>query len=53
MSDVNVVWGRAGVILSNGINKYFLCGFLWPHFGNLIVTLCMHTAVGSPGGDIF
>jgi hypothetical protein len=36
--------------LSDGINKYFLsflCGFLWPQFGNLIVTLCIsafHTA---------
>jgi hypothetical protein len=38
MSDVNVVPKRAGTILSNGINKYFLsflCGFLWPQFRNL------------------
>jgi hypothetical protein len=33
---------RAGTILSDGINTYilsFLCGFSWPQFGNLIVTL--------------
>jgi hypothetical protein len=42
MSNVNVVWKGVGTILS--INKYFLsflCGFLWPQFRNLIVTLCI------------
>jgi hypothetical protein len=42
MRDVNIVRKRAGTILSDGINKYllsFLYGFLWPQFGNLIVTL--------------
>jgi hypothetical protein len=43
MSDVNVVRERAGTILSDGINKYFLYFLcvLWPQFGNLIVTLCI------------
>jgi hypothetical protein len=41
MRDVNVR-KQAGTILNDGINKYclcFLCGVLWPQFGNLIVTL--------------
>jgi hypothetical protein len=38
---VNGVRKQAGTILSDGINKYFL-SFLWPQFGNLIVTLCMY-----------
>jgi hypothetical protein len=43
MSDVNVVRKQAGIILSDGINIFlsFLCGFLWPQFGNLLVTLCI------------
>jgi hypothetical protein len=44
MRDVNVVRKRAGTTLSDDINKYlllFLYGFLWPQFGNLIVTLCI------------
>jgi hypothetical protein len=43
MSDVKVVRERAGTILNDEINKClfsFLCGFLWPPFGNLSVTLC-------------
>jgi hypothetical protein len=44
MSDVNAVRKRAGTILNDGINKYFLsfCVVLWPQFGNLIVTLCVN-----------
>jgi hypothetical protein len=37
-----VASGRAGTVLSDGINKYsllFLCVFLWPQFGNLNKTL--------------
>jgi hypothetical protein len=48
MSDVNVVRKRAGTIWSDGINKYFLlflCGFLWPQFRNLIVTLCLRRVI--------
>jgi hypothetical protein len=48
MSDVDVVQKWAGTILSDGINKYFLsflCSFLWPQFGNLIVTLCIYICV--------
>jgi hypothetical protein len=44
MSDVNVAPKEAGTTLSEGINKYclyFLCGFLWPQFRILIVTLCI------------
>jgi hypothetical protein len=41
MSDVNFVPKRAGTTLSDDIDKYFLCGFIWAHFGNLIVTLCI------------
>jgi hypothetical protein len=42
MSDVNVVLKRAGTILSDDINTFFIffVWFLWPKFGNLIVTLC-------------
>jgi hypothetical protein len=46
MSNVNIVRKRVATILGDGINKYFLsflCGFLWPQFGHLIVTLCMYT----------
>jgi hypothetical protein len=48
ISDVNVVWKPAGTILSDGINKYFylfFVWFLWPQFGNLIVTLCTFWAM--------
>jgi hypothetical protein len=31
-----------GTIMSDGINIFFVC-FLWPQFGNLIVTLCIHS----------
>jgi hypothetical protein len=49
-SNVNDVQRRAGTILSDGTNKYFLsllCGFSWPQFGNLIATLCtyIHTYI--------
>jgi hypothetical protein len=55
MSNVNVMRKGAGTILSNGINKYFLSffvWFLWPQFGNLIVTLCIHTG-RERGGVIY
>jgi hypothetical protein len=45
MSDVNIMLKRAGTILSDGNNKcyfiFFFVVFLWPQFGNLIVTLCI------------
>jgi hypothetical protein len=47
---------RMGTILSEGVNKcflYFLCGFLWPQFGNLIVTLCTTRSRRVPSYNIF
>jgi hypothetical protein len=42
--EMKAIWEEAfSRAFDDDINKYFylFCGFLWPQFGNLIVTLCI------------